>query len=523
MNATATTSASARSSASASSVLRLSALRSPLSPLFVERGRRRPIGDGDGDGDRDGDACGSDTSLSYGYALEATLRHRLWIEETIRGGLAGLLRHSGGVERFGSGGGRGDAVAAYLSSDRPDLLLSVLGCLDAASAADVGTTDPVPILPVMLNARWTPIEIARALAVSGGPRRSTASAPPLPKIRFTLILYGLEHEIVARRAVDLIERDATQRDLGHRAEAVPLPSFAWDQRRGSGGRREAEGEAEGEDEDGDRDPISGGSADVGGGARMGDLNSGENPSLEDDAIVLFTSGTTSPSRGVRLSHRSLICQAMAKLCPPCSYDADTRMAATTVPFFHVGGISSALAVIMAGGTMIFPCPSGGSGEGGGAAGGRPGFRPNAILDLLSSSGRQFHAGSAAVDTLVVVPAMLHAIFDWIDSSSRRSGIGGGTCKRVVAEVKVRNRTITYDGVRLILVGGQSLSPRQLKKTVEVFPFARIVQTYACTEAGSSITFAPLVPAGALVGSGDGSGDFVGYAPPTRGGGRLPPE
>lgn len=71
----------------------------------------------------------------------------------------------------------------------------------------------------------------------------------------------------------------------------------------------------------------------------------------------------------------------------------------------------------------------------------------------------------------------------------------------------------YPNVRLLLVGGQSLSGPQLAQTRRVFPNARVVQTYACTEAGSSITFAQLHPLYEEHGSSRGAaGDYVGFAP-----------
>merc|ERR1719157_478688 len=58
---------------------------------------------------------------------------------------------------------------------------------------------------------------------------------------------------------------------------------------------------------------------------------------KNDAIILFTSGTTGGSKGVRLSHRALLVQALAKLDKPCEFSEATAMLSTTVPLFHVGG------------------------------------------------------------------------------------------------------------------------------------------------------------------------------------------
>ena len=68
------------------------------------------------------------------------------------------------------------------------------------------------------------------------------------------------------------------------------------------------------------------------------------------------------------------------------------------------------------------------------------------------------------NTLVVIPAMLHAIVDYIQ----------------------KNKTIptTFQNVRLILVVGQSIrNGRLYKQTRELFPMSSIVQTYAGTKGG----------------------------------------
>ena len=204
-----------------------------------------------------------------------------------------------------------------------------------------------------------------------------------------------------------------------------------------------------------------------------------------DALLLFTSGTTSGGgKGVRLSHRSLFVQSHAKLHPPCSYDTNTRMVATTVPWFHVGGMSSAIAVMLAGGTLIFPSSVGISVEGNGGGGERK-FRPEVIMKTLLppppssfSSSSSLELSMMVANTLVVVPAMLHSM---VQSAAHSS----------------------FPNVRLILVGGQSIvgygGDGLYDRMRRIFPNARVIQTYACTEAGSSITFEDLT---AEVGCGD---------------------
>ena len=355
-----------------------------------------------------------------------------------------------------------EVVVAYLAANSPDYLLSALAC----TAVHVGAR----VQPALLNYRWTDGEIFRALRVEEPNGATGAIATPTEHV--TIVLYGDQFEQIARKVVATIQTDPVQNALNHCAVSIRLPSLLLIR----GPEQLLCGLGQGQ----------GRTANDGGGTGA------------DDALILFTSGTSSSAgaKGVRLSHKSLTVQAMSKLCPPCSYDEHTNMVATTVPFFHVGGISSALAVIMAGGTLTFPPAA------------KPlslrtnthatqqsassiSFQPNRILDSLNSN-------QASANTLVVVPAMVHSLL-------------------AAAASKV------YPNVRILLVGGQSLSGPQLAQTRLVFPNARVVQTYACTEAGSSITFAQLYPLleeyrhtssrGAATDSAfRPHGDCVGYAP-----------
>lgn len=123
-----------------------------------------------------------------------------------------------------------------------------------------------------------------------------------------------------------------------------------------------------------------------------------------------------------------------------------------LPFFHVGGISSALAVTLAGGCHVFV----------------PKFAPA--------------CGSAAVraglvNSIVVVPTMLHMLIKGASNTSSGSD----------------NMTSPLEAVATVVVGGQRMSRRLERLARECMPGARFVQTYACTEAGSTITFASCSP------------------------------
>jgi acyl-CoA synthetase (AMP-forming)/AMP-acid ligase II len=198
---------------------------------------------------------------------------------------------------------------------------------------------------------------------------------------------------------------------------------------------------------------------------LGNTNHTMNPqelasiSASTDALIVFTSGTTSTPKGVRLSHRALLVQAAAKGQKPCGYTFETRLLADALPLFHVGGLSSWLAVWMAGGALVTTLSTSISYQHS-----QQSFSPVRVCTSLQHD-------TEPVNTLVVVPAMVHTLKEYYNDS-----------------VTAKFKRITFPNVDLILVGGQSLSTSQTTFLRTIFPCARIVQTYACTEAASSLTF-----------------------------------
>jgi acyl-CoA synthetase (AMP-forming)/AMP-acid ligase II len=69
------------------------------------------------------------------------------------------------------------------------------------------------------------------------------------------------------------------------------------------------------------------------------------------ALICFTSGTTGASKGALLSHASIMHQSMAKLAV-VQYSSDD-VYLHVAPLFHIGGLSSAFAVLLAGGSHVF--------------------------------------------------------------------------------------------------------------------------------------------------------------------------
>ena len=308
--------------------------------------------------------------------------------------------------------GDGGFVVAILAHNSIDFLLALLACIKVPN-----------ILPVLVNTRWTHQEIAQALQSQNRYDR-------------TILMYDTpEHAERLHQASELLRNNHRNISL------MQLTMLSTSHQAPRNVSRERSEEHQSSNLQKTLPPQH--------------IIDTHNPNSQEEhmnatAVILFTSGTTSGSKGVLLSHRALYVQALAKLQAPCGYDHQTRMLATTVPLFHVGGLSSALAVMLAGGALVFPTPSR-----------EPGFQPAQVL-------RSLHYGPRiSTNTLVVVPAMLSALME---------------------ECLTQTAKTTYPSVRLILIGGQSASSSLLQLIFERFPNARVVQTYACTEGASSLTF-----------------------------------
>lgn len=280
-------------------------------------------------------------------------------------------------------------VVAYISENSLDLILSVVSC----------TSSSVSALPALINTRWSAQEMSRAL-------ESACLCDT------TILLYSAKFKKIAHETSDLI---------GHSSYCIPLPQLT---------STIASMDSIGSNQ---TETLSG---------KASQLSPSE--FSDRDAVVLFTSGTTSGAKGVLLSHRALIVQALAKLDAPCEYSSKTALLAATLPFFHVGGLSSFLAVWIANGALVLPR----SLE-------KEGFDQESVWRAIAIG---------TVNALAVVPAMIYML---------QKGLSEPT---------------TYPHVDLILIGGQTASMDSLKFLRRTFPAARIVQTYACTEAASSITF-----------------------------------
>lgn len=354
-------------------------------------------------------SIGNERTLTYMECFELSRRYQAWIEDLIMTTLSDK-KLSGTV----------DIVLAFLSHNSPELILAIIAAMSLPSKIrfDNESTVTSVILTIktaMINVRWSSKEIAQAFKVKDCNCQRNKHCRKADS-HLTIILHAEMLKESASRASEIIKIDAIDTVIIHESSQFSIPSV--------------ECIFHASKIDGKLSLYTNGNC---------EKNQGSE-SVHDDAIVLFTSGTTSGPKGVRLSHLSLMIQAMAKNSQPCSYDQSTRIFATTVPFFHVGGISSALAVIMAGGMLIFSSDSMSTG-----------FKATQVIESMTWESSIEKGLGQHVNTLVVVPAMLHAIICEIENG----------------------KPMIYSGARLILIGGQSITQPLLEKTKAIFPEARM--------------------------------------------------
>jgi len=403
-------------------------------------------------------------NLTYKQCFEIINEHEQWLLSTIHTQLQSQPNIHDATNRNRSiklnGTNAKDIIIGYLSDNVQDLLLSMLACINLTTTTSEDSTN---VLPAMINARWTPKEIMKALSPSTS---SVEKSDDDDAQHVTIVLYGEGYEQTAKQAVQLM-----MNTKHHYAVAVEIPTLS-DRYYTSTSVSVVS------------DSLQSASPSSHQPKQHEPLNNKSTQISNSTAILLFTSGTSSPNgaKGVKLSHKSLYIQSIAKTQHPCNYNKETKMIATTVPWFHVGGLSSVLGVMFAGGMLVFPPQDEISSKSVDRGKGKKGFLPLKILQSMqpkdTTTSTMNLAANISANTLVVVPAMLHSIVEYHNklSSNQSTSIF----------------PTSYPNVKLILVGGQSIGHGKLyKSTRNLFPKARIVQTYACTEAGSSITFEDL--------------------------------
>ncbi|KAI4299709.1 hypothetical protein L6164_033141 [Bauhinia variegata] len=164
---------------------------------------------------------------------------------------------------------------------------------------------------------------------------------------------------------------------------------------------------------------------------------------EGAVIICFTSGSTGKPKGVTLSHGAFIVQSLAKIAIVGYSEDDIYL--HTAPLCHIGGLSSAMAMLMVGGCHVL----------------MPKFDAQSAVEAIEQY---------TVTSLITVPAILVDMILLI----RKKGAwkGGETVKR-------------------ILNGGGSLSVELIKDASIFFHKAKLISAYGMTETCSSLTFQTL--------------------------------
>jgi long-chain acyl-CoA synthetase len=158
---------------------------------------------------------------------------------------------------------------------------------------------------------------------------------------------------------------------------------------------------------------------------------GEGIGEEDLAGLFYTGGTTGASKGVMLTHRNLVANAMhLQLC--WSFSPETVWL-VTAPLFHLAGSIAVLSTVWNAGRHVVLSA----------------FHPGAVLDLIESQG---------VTATLVVPSMLAAMNE---------------------EQLTRPRDVS--SLELVSFGGAPSATETLRRAHEAFPRARLLHIYGATE------------------------------------------
>ena len=155
--------------------------------------------------------------------------------------------------------------------------------------------------------------------------------------------------------------------------------------------------------------------------------------LDEDAVagLFYTGGTTGAAKGVMLTHRNLIANAMhfQAIWP---FSPDTRWL-VVAPLFHAAGSIAVLATVWQGGTHV-PLPA---------------FDPGAALDLIESQ---------RITATLVVPTMLAAIGE---------------------EQLARPRDVS--SLEVVCHGGAPVATETVRRAHAAFPEAELMHLYGATE------------------------------------------
>lgn len=164
---------------------------------------------------------------------------------------------------------------------------------------------------------------------------------------------------------------------------------------------------------------------------------------EGAVIICFTSGTTGRPKGVIVSHSAMIVQSLAKVAAVGYSEDDVYL--HTAPLCHIGGLSSAITMLMVGGCHVLI----------------PKFEASLAIEAIKQH---------CVTSLITVPAMMADL---------------------ISLTRLKETWKGRQYVKKLLNGGGSLSAELMKDATELFPRAKLLSAYGMTETCSSLTFMTL--------------------------------
>lgn len=173
-------------------------------------------------------------------------------------------------------------------------------------------------------------------------------------------------------------------------------------------------------------------------AAMGEI------ALSDDAVQLYTSGTTGHPKGAVLTHLSLTA-AMRQgkaIAEPWATTDESDVSLVAMPQFHIGGTGWTLAALNAGATAVIL--------------GKP-----EIADIIDTVARE------RITRMFAVPAVLNLILN--HPAAEGADLGS-------------MRVMTY--------GASPIPLDVLKRSMAMFPNASFVQMYGATETSGTVVYLP---------------------------------
>ena len=156
--------------------------------------------------------------------------------------------------------------------------------------------------------------------------------------------------------------------------------------------------------------------------------------MEDIALVLFTSGTTSLPKGCPHSNKTIaaICHSAAR-----NFELDeNRKSCNVMPAFHLGGVIESLPIWAVGGTVVYPSEQ---------------FDAQSTLEAIERE---------KCTDMLLVPTMLHALLD-------DSALSIGKTSSLV----------------LIKIGGTAVSAADVRLCHDILHVNQVVNCYGLTESG----------------------------------------